>query len=259
MPTPFPGMDPYLEARGLWEEVHTGLIVGLQQFLAPRVRPRYRVAVERRTYLEMVSQPEIVPIGKPDVLITAAKTRVQTDARDEKKRFTMAEVPMPDEVVERFLEIRDPLTAEVITIIEVLSPSNKSDFTGRRQYEQKRLAILGSATHLVEIDLLRAGQPLPLRPRDPLGTLGTYRIVVSRSQTRPTVELRAFDLRDAIPSFPVPLRTDDTEPEVPLNEILHELYDRAGFDLAINYNSAPPAPRLTSDDKAWVTKLLARR
>ena len=69
MPTPFPGMDPYLEHPGLWEDVHTRLIVAIADVLGPQVRPKYRVAVERRTYLAVLGPDEYELVGKPDVLI----------------------------------------------------------------------------------------------------------------------------------------------------------------------------------------------
>ena len=73
MQTPFPGMDPYLERRGLWEEVHTDLITSIRQFLTPLLRPRYLVAIEQRIYLSLVS-PKGELIGKPDVMVVAPKS-----------------------------------------------------------------------------------------------------------------------------------------------------------------------------------------
>jgi hypothetical protein len=69
MPTPFPGMDPHLERRGIWEQVHTDLIVSIRRFLTPLLRPRYHVGIEERTYL-MVLPPDEPRAGIPDVLIT---------------------------------------------------------------------------------------------------------------------------------------------------------------------------------------------
>jgi hypothetical protein len=91
---------------------------------------------------------------------------------------------MPEDVHERYLEIRTVPEQQVITVIEIVSPSNKLSREGREQYESKRLKVLGSLTHLVEIDLLRAGQPLPMK----VPSRNDYRILVSRSQHRPSVE-----------------------------------------------------------------------
>lgn len=152
---------------------------------------------------------------------------------------------------EGYLEIRVVETEEVITIIEVLSPKNKQVGVGRLQYETKRLQILGNATHLVEIDLLRQVNPRPM-----LGKIPThYRIVISQSETRPNAKLYGFNLQDQIPEFLVPLRDGEAEPRIKLNLLLSEIYDQGGYDLRINYRR-PPIPNLSESDTAWVNELL---
>lgn len=259
MPTPFPGMDPYLEQRGLWEEVHAGLIVGIQQFLNPLVRPRYRVAIKRRTYLAVLA-PDVF-VGKPDVLVVSPQGErfgsKLVGAAASGAPPLVGELPMPEEVVERYLEVRDPFTGEVITVIELLSPTNKLTREGREQYERKRLKILGTATHLVEVDLLRAGDPFPVYLPDDEHR-SNYRIIVSRAQHRPRADVYLFGLRDPIPDIPIPLRPREAEPLLPLNQILHDLYDRASFDLAVDYRQSP-LPPLSSDDAEWVRQLLQQQ
>lgn len=262
MPTPFPGMDPYLERRGLWEEVYIALITRIQQFLTPVLRPKYRVAIEQRTYLSLVA-PGGDLIGKPDVMVTTPQyassepilaTAVATPAvvADEP---LVGELPQAEEIVERFLEIRDTATHEVITAIEILSPTNKQSVEGRRQYEQKRLNILATATSLVEIDLLRAGQPFAMRLQNQAAPASHYRIVISRGWQRPRADLYLFNLPQPIPAFPIPLRVGETEPVLPLNQLLHELYDPSGYDLAIDYSESAPPP-LSDDDTRWIAQLL---
>ena len=248
-------MDPYLEHSGLWEEVHAGLIVGIQQALNPLVRPRYRVAIKRRTYLALLAPDAFV--GKPDVLVVSppeppADARLVATASGAMP--LVAELPIPDEVIERYLEIRDVVTGDVIAVIEVLSPTNKSTRDGREQYERKRLKVLGSATHLVEIDLLRAGQPFPFRLPDN-DVQSDYRIIVSRAQYRPRADVYPFTVRDSIPDVPIPLRPGEREPILRLNRVLHELYDRAGYDLAVDY-AQPPHPPLAQADTQWMAQLL---
>jgi Protein of unknown function (DUF4058) len=257
MPSPFPGMDPYLERRGLWEEVHAGLIVAIQQSLSPLVRPQYRVAIERRTYLAILAPDNFA--GKPDVLVVSS-TGQSSDASPATSAGGatphVAELPMPDKVIERYLEVRDVATGEAVAVIEILSPTNKLAGEGRLQYERKRLQVLASATNLIEIDLLRSGTPLPFRMRNGDST-SDYRIVVSRAQRRPRADLYLFNVRDPIPDVPIPLRPDEPEPILPLNQILHELYDRAGYDLAVDYHQAPEPP-LSGADAQWAAQLLRR-
>lgn len=114
------------------------------------------------------------------------------------------------------------------------------------------MQVLGSRTHLVEIDLLRGGEPMPL-----LGAVGSggYRILVSRSDTRPRAEIFVFGVRETIPTFPLPLRAGDEEPEVDLGTLLHHLDVRAAYDLSVDY-SASPAPALSPDEEEWSDRLL---
>jgi hypothetical protein len=245
-------MDPYLERRGLWEEVHAGLIVEIQQYLAPLVRPNYRVAIERRTYLALVVPDTFV--GKPDVLVVSAPSGItgpKATGMAVASQPIVGELPMPEEVIERYLEVRDAVTGDVLTVIEILSSSNKLAGEGRAQYERKRLKVLGSATNLIEIDLLRAGEPLPLHVEGE----SNYRIIISRAPHRPRADIYLFGIRDPIPDIPVPLRSGEDEPVLPLNKVLQELYDRVGYDLAIDYNQ-PPTPPLANEDALWAAQLL---
>ena len=154
--------------------------------------------------------------------------------------------------METFLEVREVGSGRVITLVEVLSPSNKRPGDGRDQYERKRLRVLGSQTHLVEIDLLRGGAPLPLR-----GTIAAshYRILVSRAGQPPRAALLSWSVREPIPPFVLPLQPGDAEPSLELTALLHGLYDRAGYDLRIDYREEPEPP-LAGDDAAWVDALL---
>ena len=155
------------------------------------------------------------------------------------------------EVTERFLEVRWVQTNRVICVIEVLSPKNKRSGTGRTTYETKRQKILGSATHLVEIDLLRGSSPMPIA--DPAQK--RYSILVSRSSDRPDAALYEFDLSESIPSFPVPLQPGESEPIVNLQQLVNEIYTRARFDLAIDYNRLLK-PNLTNAERSWIASIL---
>ena len=136
MPTPFPGMDPYLERRGIWEQVHTDLIVSIRRFLTPLLRPRYHVGIEERTYLAVLP-PDEQGAGIPDVLITSPQRdpgstpTATTLTTPEAAQPLVAELPLPEEVTERYLEIRTVPEQQVITVIEILSPSNKLTREGR--------------------------------------------------------------------------------------------------------------------------------
>lgn len=252
MPSPFPGVDPYLEHPDLWPDVHHRLIVAIADTLAPILRPRYRVLVDKRTY--RVDPSEMVFIGRPDVgAIRTVQEPAEPYAAVEPGAPLTVQVPVPDIVEQGYLEVRDVASGEVVTALELLSPSNKRPGEGRRLYEQKRLTILGSLTHLVEIDLLRAYEPMLVYGD---GRESHYRILVSRSERRPRADLLTFNVQDPIPAFHLPLRKDDEEPLVDLGRLLRELYDRAGYDLSIDYG-LEPVPPLEDEDAEWGTQLLA--
>jgi hypothetical protein len=161
------------------------------------------------------------------------------------------QVPVRDRVEEWYLEVRQVGTRKLVTVIEILSPTNKSNREGRRRYCKKRNRIRESSTSLVEIDLLRAGQPMPIAVATPVE--GDYRILISRGASRPKAKLYAFGMRQPIPVIPVPLLPRDPEPTLNLNTFLHALYDRARFELSLDYTK-PAVPPLRDDDAAWARR-----
>lgn len=259
MNTPFPGMDPYLEQPGVWNQVHTHLISHIQHFLAQKVEPNYYVVIEQLTYLSLTT-PNDTPShnrpGKPDVLVVSGspkKTPTEPVAVMDKSHIEpiVAALPMLEEVKHRYLKIKSVGNNEVITIIEILSPANKRG-RGREEYETKRQEIFRSQTNLVEIDLLRQGQPLPMG----LSQTNDYRIMVSRGHERPWAEIYLFSLRDAIPDVPIPLRQGDEEPVLPLNDILHDIYEQGRYYLFVDY-SYTLTPAVSDKVADWINDLVA--
>ena len=254
MPSPFPGMNPYLELPSLWHEFHNRLIVAISDALTSHLQPKYYIAVETRTYLND-DNPELL-VGIPDaIVLTTSKTpAVQPTATAMQTRPKQIRLPMPVEVKERYLEVREVGTHQVITVIEVLSPKNKRKGEGRTVYEKKRQRVLGSSSHLVEIDLLREYTPMPM-----IGVEETsdYRIMVSRATTRPMADLYEFQLREPIPSFSLPLKPDDPELAVNLQVILLGVYDRGSYQFRIDYHQPVPPPKLSEANQQWVDELLA--
>lgn len=116
--------------------------------------------------------------------------------------------------------------------------------------------MLGSLTHLVEIDLLRVGEPMLVFGDS---THNDYRILVSRGDRRPYADLYAFNLPDVIPPFPIPLRSGDPEPVIDLQTLLNEVYDiYYGYDLVVDY-SQQPVPALSEVDAVWADALLQEK
>ncbi len=251
MPSPFPGMNPYLENSELWSEFHSRMIVAIADALDAVISRDYRVAVEKRVYLSQ--DDESLLIGIPDVAVTASQPETFSSSPGVKMVAAplIVELPISQEVQERYLEIREGGTGIVITTIELLSPKNKRTGEGRNAYLQKRQRTLSTATHWVEIDLLRGGEPMPM-----MGVVRSdHRILVSHSEERPKAQLYAFNLQQPISSFPVPLRLGEIEPLLELQPLLHQVYDRARFELAIDYGQAP-SPTLSTDDLEWLKSYL---
>ncbi|MDB9527269.1 DUF4058 family protein [Oscillatoria sp. CS-180] len=257
MPSPLPGMDPYLEHPRSWPNFHHRLISAIAIDLGPQLRPKYRVVVEEAIY--QTEGQNSVLVGVPDVTVQKAK-RAQANAGSEPALSMTAaqpilvDLPMPEVIRQGYLEIREVATSEVVTVIEVLSPTNKRPGEGRRTYEAKRQVILASATSLVEIDLLRQWPPVVQLPEQ----LKThYRILVSASSQRPQASLYAFNLSNPIPAFPLPLQETESEPIVNLQNLLSDIYDQSGYDLVIDY-TIPPVPPLPETDAAWLAEWLAK-
>lgn len=239
MQCPFPGMDPYLERADLWPDVHTSLIAAIRDALTPQLAPRYTVHVEERMYTLLRAAP------------LAGRADVAVQVREPAAEVLEVDVPLEEEIVERYLEVHEARQGRLVTMVEILSPANKIG-AGRRKYLRKRERILETLTRLVEIDLLRAGAPMPVSRK----VKSAYRLLISRGDTRPRARLYLFGVRQPIPSFPLPLLPGDAEPLANLNDLLHSLYTRARYDLRVDY-TRPPDPPLNDADAAWARERLA--
>jgi uncharacterized protein DUF4058 len=251
MRPPFPGMDPWLENPTLWQDVHARLITGIADALIPAIAPRYFVGVESRTTL--LTALDIDLVYQPDVSIHATESRaairesgVAILERPEVETFRVA-VPAGEESEETFIAIQELPGRKLVTVIEVLSPTNKKTKDARAEYLKKRQDLIRAHVNLAEIDLLRGGEPMPLRPA-PHPT--DYRILVCRARRSKDAVLYAFPYTSPIPPIPIPLLPGDPEPTLDLNSILHALIDRARYDLVIDY-AKPPDPPLRAEDQAW--------
>lgn len=255
MRSPFPGMDPYLEQNGRWAGFHVRLNVHIAEALQQLVAPNYYIEIDKNTYLSIFPDVDEL-IGRPDVLITSSPTAIATQpvqASLMQAEPHIATLPMREEVAVRYLEVRERKTQEVVTVIEILSPANKRG-AGRKKYEKKRNKILRSSTNLVEIDLLRRGEPLGVAWHGNK-IESDYRIIVSRARFRPQTHIYTFDLQDHIPDIPIPLRPYEDEPYLPLNQLLHQVYERGYYANIIDY-TAELIPKLNAEDSVWVHTLL---
>jgi uncharacterized protein DUF4058 len=263
MKSPFPGMDPYIETSGLWEDFHNHLIEEIYRAIA-KVLPRgYFANTAVRSYVVVVeSEGKDVSLAKPDVTITQP---AEKKPRKSKGGVAVAEpaedaesVPMQafiaEEFEERFVEIyAQGEERELVTCIEVLSPSNKRPGTeGWDQFARKRQAMLLGRANFIEIDLLRGGSKMPMLtpwPNCP------YTLLVSR-RSRPTkarVWKAYFDR--SLPPIPVPLLSSDPDLTLDLQPLIDDIYSLGRYDEQIDY-SRRLTPALSDADAAVVRKLL---
>lgn len=255
MPSPFPGMDPYVESQ-VWEDFHSRFINDVSDLIAPRVRPQYTVQIERYMYLvrEEEEIDAVVKIIGPDVAVadTGLGWRESTAATATLSLTPVRHrIPMPQRR-QQYLVIRTKRRQQVVTVIELLSPTNKRAGPEQAEYLTKRINVLRSSANLVELDLLRGGVRLPTV--DPLQP-GDYYAFVSRPNVRPDVDVFAWTLRQPLPTIPIPLAETDPDVLLDLQTAFTHTYDRAGYDYSLDYRD-PVDPPLPEPDAAWVANLI---
>jgi len=250
-------MNPYLEDPDLWPGVHKTFIASLQRVLSPQLRPDYMVRIEERVYVS--DEPNVSgqrPFRVPDVMIVdeggaaARATAIATEPQQSEDAINV-ELPSVELEKDRYLKIIRVGNREVVAVIELLYPSNKiSD--GRKEYLTKRAEVQYSLAHLVEIDLLRSGPPMPM-----VGDIpgGDYRILVSNARLAPDASLYVFNMRQPIPVFVMPLAEGSEGIAIDLKPIIDEVYILGSYDRDIDYGQ-DPAPPISDADRSWLDQLL---
>jgi hypothetical protein len=212
-------MDPYIEHPNLWPDFHSDLASEIRARLNQVIQPRYFARLTPYVTYEVI---EIVPLELPLRLVS--------------------------------VEIRTSDEHQLITVIEILSPVNKSPgHEAYLDYHRKRRDLLRSAAHLMEIDLLRGGKRPPLeRPVPP----APYYVVLSRADRRPTVEVWPIQLADKLPVLPVPLLEPDPDVALDLGAAVAAVYERGAYGQQIDYRQPPPSSPLSQAEAAWLDGLL---
>ncbi|MBA4065512.1 MAG: hypothetical protein C0501_17710 [Isosphaera sp.] len=254
MPSPFPGMNPYLERPDVWNDFHDSFIPAAREALVPHLLPRYYVRIEEHLFIHEPPAKKWFPLGRPDLSVHPAAGAPAAGVGA--AVVAPASVGMPVIVEEErlpYLEIRDRDRNEAVTVVELLSPANKA--TGpHRNHLAKVRRILSSRTNFVEVDLLRAD---PKMPWDQLPACDYYALVsrhARRASGDPRADLWPLHLRDPLPSIPIPLRPGEPEPSLDLQALLHRVYDAAGY--AMFLYQADPDPPLSGADAVWAAQLL---
>jgi hypothetical protein len=245
-------MNPYLEHEDAWHNFHVQFPNAVIAALVPQVRPKYFVKADEQIYIHEILDEHSRLGGRSDVFVGRSDVSTGTQGSTALATTASGEITFPEVDVERlpFVEIRDRRSRQLVTLIELLSPSNKRPGADRHQYEMKRANLLASQAHFVEIDLLRGWTRMP--PAQDVAS--DYCVIVSRYEVRPQANIWRFGLRDTLPRIPIPLLEGDPDAVLDLKAIVDRLYDEGGYDEFI-YQTVP-VPPLSPEDTAWARTLI---
>jgi hypothetical protein len=224
MPSPFPGMDPYLEDEKVWPAFQHQLVLCLYQILLPGLVDRYRARIGQRRYVT------------------------------EQALFTSV---IREEHTEEFVEIRQRSDGRLVTLVDVVSPSNKTTDQGRQAYLAKRSEARAGGANLVEIDLVLQGQPTLDYSREGLPDWD-YAVTVTRASHTEKHEIYSATLQKRLPRFRLPLASDDRDTVLDLYTSFTRCYDQGGFAAQIDYQRDPPV-RLSDEDQQWLHETLREK
>ncbi len=253
MASPFPGIDPFIESQGLWPDFHATFINYMRECLADVLPSAYEVRIDERVNFIQV-QDQTVQRIRPDVSV--AKVDSESSAPTHSGSVvTLQPVTLPEtieeEVRQAYIEIINRLDRTLVTILEVLSPSNKTQ-PGREVYQAKRGAIIQQPIHLVELDFLRAGQRHRFARELPPGD---YYAMVSRVEQRFNCDVYAWSIQQSLPSIPVPLAAPDPDVTLGLQSVYDLTFERGRYARSIRYDQ-PLVPALDEKHQNWLNNLL---
>jgi hypothetical protein len=251
MPSPFPGMDPFLEQDRVWHDFHERAIPAIAELVGAQVDPPYIVKIDEHVFVHETPPGQSTFVGRGDV--TVARSPVgESRGGTAMVMEAPARVRLPAVDVERisFVEVRDRDSWQLVTVIELLSPANKRPGADRAQFLAKRGELLASDVHFVELDLLRGGPRLPIEGLPDCD----YYALVSRAADRPEADLWPLELRDRLPTIPVPLRMPDPDARLDLSVVLQRVHDAARYGSYIY--KGPPQPPLEPADQVWARQVL---
>jgi hypothetical protein len=217
-------MDPYLEDDKLWPEFHHALVAGLYQALLPNLVDRYRARVGQRHYVV------------------------------EQALFTSI---IRDEHHEEFIEVRQRSDGRLVTLLDVVSPANKTLSAARSAYLTKRQEAKNCGASLVEIDLVLQGQPTLEYSREGLPDWD-YAVTVTRCTQPERFEIYTATLQKKLPRFRLPLAPDDRDSVLDLQTVFTRCYDQGAFGGKIDYDR-DPVTTLADDDRKWLRDWLKQQ
>lgn len=254
MASPFPGMDPFLENPAYWLDFHARFINCWCEAVADALPENYEASIGERVYL-VEHDPAARKLAYPDIGVSQSEAPGAGTPAPATGGVALEPVTIPLMILEgpreTYIEILHRPDRTLVAVLELLSPTNK-EYPGRAEYLVKRRALFYQNVHLVELDLLRGGERLPMQ--EPLPPADNY-YFVSRAEQRPDAQVYSWTLRQPLPSLPVPLRPPDPDITIDLAAVFTTAYTRGRFARRIDYG-APLGVELRGEDKEWLKSLL---
>jgi len=250
-------MDPYLEGS-LWPDVHASVLPKLRAAIVRLLPERYSALIGQYVWLEGSDDDDRQALGVPDIFVSGSTSKKNGSAErtySANAAPVLSTLPAVRRSGHRYLRITDRERRRLVTVVELLRPSNKDSGKNRPHYLEKRNEYLATGVNLVEIDLLRAGERMPLG--EPSRTPTDYSFVLVRADSFPSVEMWPFSIRQGLPASIVPLDPADDDLSIDLKAPFNEIYDEARYDKLVDY-SAPANPPLRKADASWADDLLKK-
>jgi hypothetical protein len=257
---PFPGVDPYIEARGLWEDFHEDLIQEIKRKLSADLPEGYVARTRSRNYVELVD-----PVAEaqerrgivPDVSIHEDLARIPHSLTE---RFSglavsepvtmtaLAEVEIKENAIE-ILKLEPDY--KLVTCIEILSPTNKrTGSVGWNEFREKRSIFLGGFANYVEFDLLRRGKRHAMVPPWPDSP---YYLMVMRKEEAPQCKVWPAYSTKPLETVPIPLLPSDPDVLLPLQSLVDSIFAGMRYHDQVKYDR-PFTLKLTADEQALVAR-----
>jgi len=259
MRSPFPGMDPYLEDPAFWPDFHATFINYWREEIADVLPGGYEARIGERVSLAEIPPPEEWDGRQsktvvPDISVSH-RTAAGRSTAAPATTLALEPVQIPllvdlDEVTETYIRILRRADHSLVTVLELLSPTNKTDF-GYFDYLAKRHFLLRQKVHLVELDLLIAGKRMPTASPLPAAH---YHALVARANRTPIADVYSWTIRDPLPTIRVPLKAPDPDIEINLAPVFATAYDRGRYGGSLRY-AGQPLITLGPGDQAWCAEI----
>jgi hypothetical protein len=248
-------MDPYIESSGLWGDFHGSLLAAIRSELNARLPDGFAASIELFVWAGDEEIEHATSPNEPDVYVREESVeRVKSASATIAAPMTIV-LPRPTPRKRKYLKVTDVRAKRVVTVVEVLSPSNKKHGDDRALYLEKRNEYLASKLSFVEIDLLRGGKRPPLGKHHP--EVIDYYALVCRSWDFPRADFWSFGIRESIPDIPIPVTRETGDTILQLGQCVSRAYDGGRYRITLPYDE-PLKPKAREQDGAWIGQVLKK-